>query len=230
MGTHKPRRVRSDVAKSTSKRAWPVAAAMVGGAVGTLAIALAYLWPSPLPPKPLGRVIVLPNGGGAALVELENRRWQVQLHDTYPHARRIGLWSANGTELVWSELDGRSGGSYARLARYNLSVYAVVDEFPFVWPASVEQVELGDARPVALRLLSERPRVLIADEVFTAIECDAVRRLALPKMSESTQIVGGVQSVAATARNSDTAWMPKVDRATAAGGGDEAVLATVQVQ
>ena len=166
-------------------------------------------------------------------MELDASIWQTQLHAAFPAARRIGLWDANGAELTWSELGGSSGGA-PHAGAGNLTVYAVLDEFPFVWPASMGEaprlVQLGDDRPVALRLLSERPRVLVADDMFTAAECEAVCRLARPKMSESTQIVGGVTSVVATARNSDTAWIPRVDRTAVAEGGDEAMVSRVQVR
>ena len=170
---------------------WRATAAAV-----TAGLAAALLpWRSP--PVPHARVLsVLPNGGGEAVM-VDEHTWHATLHARYPDARRIGLWGVAGIERAWTEI-----GKERRLSETSpfdageQLLYAVVDEFPFVWPASDEPraIDVGDAQ-VELRMLSDSPRVFLADGVLSVDECAAVRRLGEPLVKESVTLVRGADSV-----------------------------------
>ncbi|KAL1530140.1 hypothetical protein AB1Y20_001056 [Prymnesium parvum] len=167
---------------------WAVPVLVVASAVllAELARACTGIWVRSSP-----SLRVESNGGGAHLFT-PGESWQEELHRHFPAARRIGLWDADGVERTWSELvdgESRSGGPLPVAEEvYNRTLYAVVDEYPFVWPMRENDeprlIELGDERPVRLHALSSRPRVLVADAVLSAEECEVVQRMAMPRMQE----------------------------------------------
>ena len=170
---------------------------------------VALLYMCLLPKRQTSSFHILPNGGGAA-VEVDGKAWQDTLHSYYPDARRIGLWDAFGNERAWSERGSTvstSGNLYQSSDASLEQLYAVVDEFPFVWPASEmpHMVDVGDGR-VELRTLAERPRAFMADGVLSEEECAAIQRLGEPLLKGSVNYIGGA-SHSNAARTSDSGWM-----------------------
>lgn len=160
-------------------------------------------------------VTVEPNGGGEPWsLTLNGSSWQSVLHARFPEAQRIGLWDRHGVEVMWSSVDGQGSGSAAALAGSTL--YAVLDEFPWVWPSSPEMrtVDVGDAH-VQLETLSTAPRVLLAHGVLSEEECDAVRSTATRSMEQSVTLVQGQSTGAQVGapRTSSTAWLKIADTA-----------------
>lgn len=161
-------------------------------------------------------VAVEPNGGGDPWALRLDGSWQSVLHARYPEARRIGLWNRHGVEVMWSGVDGQHGssGAAAPEAPAGITMYAVLDDFPWVWPSSPEirTVDVGDAH-VRLETLSVAPRVLLAHGVLSEEECDTVRSTATPSMEQSTTLVGGKTTVtqAGAPRTSSTAWLKVAD-------------------
>ena len=114
-----------------------------------------------------------PNGGGVAQVAvlLGHADSSVRLAHVrhiqkyaYPHSRRLTLFDGKARERMWSFRNGSVGETLDAPSPYE-TLYAVVDAFPFVWPASdvPHLVELGpehDPTTVELKTLSARPRVL----------------------------------------------------------------------
>ena len=163
---------------------------------------------------PVVEVAVEPNGGGEPSTLTLDGSWQSVLHARYPEAQRIGLWDRHGVEVMWSSADGQSGAAAAPPLPAGCTLYAVLDEFPWVWPGSPEirTVDVGDAH-VRLETLSVAPRVLLAHGVLSEEECDAVRSTATPSMEQSTTLVKGQTTVvqAGAPRTSSTAWLKIAD-------------------
>ena len=105
------------------------------------------------------------------------------------------------------------------------ALYAVVDDFPFVWPAvvgaSTEVLVPGGL--VTLHCLSAAPRVFTAVGVATREEREAIRRLALPAVEESKVYVQG-KLTQGTARTSETGWLSLPAEGAS---GDDAMLRRV---
>jgi len=126
-----------------------------------------------------------PNGGGVQIAQLDSSSWREQAHMAYPSAWRVGLWDEGGHEVLWSSTNGSSSADAAVESVPPASrLFAVVDDFPFFWPMTppVHKVDVGPEhdneddtaasstsghgrRVVELRVVSESPRVLVADGV-----------------------------------------------------------------
>jgi hypothetical protein len=88
-------------------------------------------------------------------------------------------------------------------------LHAVLDYFPFVWPADVgvrTSVRLRDGETRTIHALSSSPRVFEAEAVASADEAAAIVRLAQSQLKLSVTFEGGKQ-VSGGARNSATAWL-----------------------
>ena len=106
------------------------------------------------------------------------------------------------------------------------ALYAVVDDFPFVWPAVVgasTEVLVPDGS-ITLRCQSVAPRVFTAVGVATREERGALRRLALPAVKESMIYTQGKLTSAGQARTSETGWLSLPAEGAS---GDEAMLRRV---
>lgn len=119
---------------------------------------------------------------------------------------------------------GRSSSSESLPAASPL--YAVLDHYPFVWPAEPGRVVRvyvpGSDSPLTLHALSLSPRVLEV-EVASAEECAAMIRVSHPVLEASVTFEGGSQ-MATRARTSASGWLqlPPPDAT-----GDAAVLRAV---
>jgi|EP00908_Phaeocystis_cordata_P005520 hypothetical protein len=198
-------------------------AALAVAALGAVVAAVKQMLAPVAPAAPAVHYInVEPNGGGEPWRLKLDEQVPEQLAARYPKARRVGLWSADGIEMLWSGGPAHRGGRLPPAGTPG-PLYAVVDDFPFVWPhsAAIRTVDVGD-RTVQLESLSARPRVLIAHGVLSAEECEVVVQAAEPRMAASTTLVKG-QSMAAgerqsaAPRTSSTSWLrpheaPEPDR------------------
>lgn len=184
---------------------------------------------------------VEPNGGGEAVIgALQATIWEDQLHDAFPNATRIGLWSADGFEVSYTERcsdqeehcedwatfshecktnprfmmrfcplacglcsNTPSPAGVEELAAHAV-LYAVVDDFPFVWPlqdwkGGRRTITIDGGKRLELRALSApsprapAPRVLMADSAASADECAAIARLAQIVMQRRETVEGGDQ-------------------------------------
>jgi hypothetical protein len=164
-------------------------------------------------------VEIRPNGGGAPILTLDAEETLLTqrplLHQHFTNVSRIALWTAAGAEVLWSYGwtyagdDGQSGGSVPRTSE---PLYVVLDDFPFVWPlrevGSSTSVAMPGAESVSLTLMSESPRVLVADGMVSSSEAAAIMRLAAPNLTASITYVGGAQGADSNrARTSSNAWL-----------------------
>ena len=84
-----------------------------------------------------------PNGGGKPVPLLQD--WPTQVHAAFPEAWRVGLFDGGGNEIIWSEAGGRHS-SVAKDHPADGRLFAVTDDYPFIWPLQVgesAQVDLG---------------------------------------------------------------------------------------
>ena len=184
---------------------------------------------------------VEPNGGGEPVIgALQATIWEDQLHHAFPNATRIGLWSADGLEVSFTERCQDHEEHCEDWARYfseckvnprfmmrrcavscgfcsntpsaagpqelaaHAVLYAVLDDFPFVWPlrdfeGGRRTITIDGGERLKLRVLSmpspraPAPRVLMADGVASADECAAIARLAQIGMQRRATVEGGDQ-------------------------------------
>ena len=159
---------------------------------------------------------LIANGGsGAAALIIDPATWHTQAHNHYPHATRIGFWNESGFEVAWSDVQGQG----SELTTPSSSpLYAVLDNFPFVWPADTqvtvdvgaEDGEAADSahrRIVQLHTVSDSPRVLVADGVLSEAECGALREAAGSALEDSFTLAGGRR-----VDISDASTSPRADR------------------
>ena len=97
-------------------------------------------------------------------------------------------------------------------------MYAIVDNYPFVWPATPEEREVAvgfDGETLTLRTLSAHPRVLESTGAVSAEESAAIARLAEPVMEASAAYEEGLKTTNHSdsrpsiekLRNSATGWI-----------------------
>ena len=176
-------------------------------------------------------VAVLPNGAHSTVNALHlNGSWASQLRNLEPSASRIGLWSSEGTEVLWMRRDGTSGVS-ARCTAPCGPLYAVRDGSHFVWPPGghAKQKIIVENAAYTLRTLSVRPHVLLAERLLTRAELRAIRRMAAPRLHRSQTDFSLLQTLRRfflpnerAYRSSSNAWLPIDMRGTA--GSDEALV------
>ena len=171
-----------------------------------------------------------------------NASWRSQIHDLYPAASHVALYDDLGQQRFWTERhSGLFGVNSPKAPSRSRTLHAVLDEHAFVWPPSrvPREVFTSDGTRVTLRSLSRRPHVLLAEGVIRHAEREAIRRLASPRLQQSTTtwslfdwftdlLLGQSRAGAAktAARTSSNAWIrrPRVDAREGIAGEDDRLV------